>query len=158
MTNLKREAGSFFFFIFTTFLITMVMSMVFRTIAASSRTLAQALAPGSLVITSLLMYSGFAIPKPYLLGWSKWIFYFDPLSYAFESLMVNEFSHRKFDCSTYVPFGGIYDTVTGQQRVCSAVGSRPGLGQVDGDDYIVSAFEYYHSHKWRYVLLVPCHD
>lgn len=158
MTNLRREPGAFFFFVFTTFLITMVMSMIFRTIAASSRTLAQALAPGSIVISGLMMYSGFAIPKPYILGWSKWIFYIDPLSYAFESLMVNEFSHRDFDCTQYVPSGGIYDSSTGQQRVCSAVGSRPGLSAVAGDDFIVSSYEYYHSHKWRYVCLYSRHS
>ncbi|KAG4442873.1 hypothetical protein IFR05_001669 [Cadophora sp. M221] len=154
MTNLRREAGAFFFFVFTTFLITIVMSMVFRTIAASSRTLAQALAPGSLVISSLLMYSGFALPKPYILGWSEWIFYLDPLSYAFESMMVNEFSNRNFTCAQYVPYGGIYDSATGQERVCSAVGSLPGLGFVSGDDFIESSYKYYDSHKWRNIGLL----
>ncbi|XPS81513.1 Multidrug resistance protein [Ascochyta lentis] len=131
-----------------------VMSMVFRTIAASSRTLAQTLAPGSIVISSLLMYSGFALPKPYILGWSKWIFYVDPLSYAFESLMINEFSNRDFSCSEYVPSGGTYDSASGQQRVCSAVGSQPGLGQVNGDDYISSAFHYRHCKKWSNLAVV----
>ncbi|KAF9690735.1 hypothetical protein EKO04_011273 [Ascochyta lentis] len=154
MANLRREAGPFFFFILTSFLITIVMSMVFRTIAASSRTLAQTLAPGSIVISSLLMYSGFALPKPYILGWSKWIFYVDPLSYAFESLMINEFSNRDFSCSEYVPSGGTYDSASGQQRVCSAVGSQPGLGQVNGDDYISSAFHYRHCKKWSNLAVV----
>lgn len=151
MTNLRREPGAFFFFVFTTFLITMVMSMIFRTIAATSRTMAQALAPGSLFISSLLMYSGFTLPKPYILGWSKWIFYIDPLSYAFESLMVNEFSNRDFNCAQYVPAGGSYDLERGQQRVCSAVGSRPGLSVVSGDAFIESSYSYDHAHKWRYV-------
>lgn len=149
MTNLRREAGPFFFFVLTTFLITMVMSMLFRTIAASSRTLAQAIAPGSLIIVSLMIYSGFALPKPYILGWSEWIFYLDPLSYAFESMMVNEFSNRNFPCSQFVPFGGAYDQSTGEQRVCSAVGSRPGLPFVVGDNFIESAYHYSSSHKWR---------
>lgn len=149
MANLRRDSGHFFFFVLTSFLVTIVMSMVFRTIAATSRTLAQALAPGSMVIVSLLIYSGFALPKPYILGWSKWIFYIDPLSYAFESLMVNEFSNRQFPCTEYVPSGGAYDLVSGEQRVCSAVGSQPGMGQVNGDAYINSAFQYYHVHKWR---------
>ncbi|KAF2845347.1 BcATRO, ABC transporter [Plenodomus tracheiphilus IPT5] len=155
MANLRREAGPFFFMVLTSFLITIVMSMVFRTIAATSRTLAQALAPGSIVIASLLMYSGFALPKPYILGWSKWIYYLDPLSYAFESLMVNEFSHRAFHCSEFVPNGSpVYGSATGQQRVCSAVGSKPGLSQVIGDDYINSAFHYYHRHKWTNLAVV----
>ncbi|KAK0111195.1 hypothetical protein ONS95_001570 [Cadophora gregata] len=127
----------------------MVMSMLFRTIAASSRTLAQAIAPGSLIIVALMIYSEFSLPKPYILGWSEWIFYLDPLSYAFESMMVNEFSNRNFPCSQYVPFGGAYDQITGEQRVCSAVGSRPGLPFVVGDDFIESSYHYFRSHKWR---------
>lgn len=82
MTNLKRESGRFFFFVLTSFLLTLEMSMLLRTISASSRTLAQALGPGSIMILALLTYSGFTIPKPYILGWSKWINYLDPLSYV----------------------------------------------------------------------------
>lgn len=152
MANLRQEAGSFFFFILTTFLITMAMSMIFRTIAATSRTMAQALAPGSLIISALLMYSGFSLPEPYILGWAKWIYRLDPLSYAFECMMVNEFSSREFDCSQFVPSGGTYDSRTGQQKVCNAVGSKPGLTFVSGDDYINSSFKYYDSHKWRYAV------
>ncbi|KAL3421387.1 ABC transporter CDR4-like protein 3 [Phlyctema vagabunda] len=154
MTNLQREAGSFFFFILTTFLLTLAMSMVFRTIAASSRTLAQALAPGSIVILSLLMYSGFAIPKPYILGWSKWIYYLDPLSYAFESLMVNEFSGRSYQCVEFVPAGIAYAASVGEEVVCSAVGAKAGLNFVSGDDYINSAFEYKHENKWRNIGII----
>lgn len=149
MANLRREPGPFFFFLLASSLITMSMSMVFRTIGASSRSLAQAMAPGSVIILGLIMYSGFAIPRPYLRGWSRWIFHIDPLSYGFESLMANEFSGRLFDCTQYVPTGNGYVSSTGQQRVCSAVGSRPGVGVVLGDDYILSAFEYKSSHKWR---------
>ncbi|KAM0124494.1 hypothetical protein ACHAO1_011013 [Botrytis cinerea] len=154
LTNLKREPGPFFFFVLTSFLLTLAMSMVFRTIAASSRTLAQALAPGSIVILSLLIYSGFAIPKPYILGWSKWIYYLDPLSYAFESLMVNEFSGRNYSCTQYVPAGAAYAASVGQEIICAAVGAKPGQNFVNGDDYINSAFQYKHEHKWRNLGIV----
>ncbi|CAM6002881.1 unnamed protein product [Sphagnum balticum] len=38
-----------------------------------------------------------------MLGWCRWLNYLDPLAYAFESLMVNEFHNRKFKCDQYVP-------------------------------------------------------
>ena len=39
MTNLRREAGPFFFFLLISFITTLVMSKIFRTIASVSRTM-----------------------------------------------------------------------------------------------------------------------
>lgn len=63
--------------------------------------------------------------------------------------MINEFHNRSFSCSLYVPAGPGYDTAGPSNRVCNSVGSTPGSGVVNGDAYINSAFQYYHSHKWR---------
>ncbi|KAL5318885.1 hypothetical protein ACEPPN_013953 [Leptodophora sp. 'Broadleaf-Isolate-01'] len=149
MTHLRREAGPIFFYIFTMFLLTMVMSMLFRTMAATSRTMAQAITPGSLFVTALFMWSGFIIPKDYILGWSKWFYYINPLAYAYEAITINEFSGRVFDCAEFVPNGANYAAATGEQRVCSAVGSRAGVGFVFGNDYMSSAYDYKPSHRWR---------
>ncbi|KAH7380815.1 BcATRO, ABC transporter [Cadophora sp. MPI-SDFR-AT-0126] len=149
MTHLRREAGPIFFYMFTMFLITMVMSMLFRTMAATSRSMAQSITPGSLFVVTLFMFSGFIIPKDYILGWTKWFYYFDPLAYAYEAIMINEFSGRVFDCAQFVPSGPNYAVTTGEQRVCSAVGSRAGVGFVFGNDYILSAYDYKSAHKWR---------
>ncbi|GME43998.1 ABC transporter-like protein [Neofusicoccum parvum] len=154
MTNLRREPGAFFFFLLISFILTLVMSMIFRTIASVSRTLSQAMAPAALLILALVIYTGFVIPTRYMLGWSRWINYLDPISYGFESLMINEFHNRNFSCSAFVPnsLGGVlpeYDNVGAFMRACSTVGSVPGQDFVNGDAYINSSFEYYHSHKWR---------
>ena len=45
------------------------MSMIFRTIASVSRTLFQALVPAALLILDLVIFTGFVIPKSYMLGW-----------------------------------------------------------------------------------------
>ena len=63
--------------------------------------------------------------------------------------MVNEFHDRRFPCTNLVPTGPGYSNVTPDQRVCSTVGSQPGLDYVDGDSYINTSFRYYHSHLWR---------
>lgn len=149
MTNLRREPGNFFFFVLISFFLTLVMSMFFRSIASCSRSLVQALAPAAILILGLVMYTGFAIPPSYMLGWSEWIRYLNPVSYAFEALMVNEFHNRNFPCVNYVPSGQGYETVSGNNQVCSTVGSKPGVPFVNGDDYIGSAYRYYNSHKWR---------
>lgn len=64
MTNLRREPGRFFFFLLISFILTLVMSMMFRTIASVSRTLQQALTPAAILILAIVIYTGFAIPVP----------------------------------------------------------------------------------------------
>lgn len=154
MTNLRREPGAFFFFLLLSFITTLCMSMIFRTIASASRTLSQAMVPASLLILALVTFTGFVIPTDYMLGWCRWIGYINPLSYAFESLMVNEFHGREFLCTQIVPSPDIsseYADVDSVSRVCSAVGAVQGQDMVNGDAYINSQFKYYHAHKWRNV-------
>lgn len=146
MSNLRREAGAFFFFLLICFCATLAMSMIFRTIASSSRTLSQAMVPAAIIILGLVIFTGFVIPIDYMLGWCRWMNYLDPLAFAFEAIMVNEFHNRKYTCSAYVP---AYENVGALNQICSAVGAVPGQAYVNGDDYINSAFRYYAHHKWR---------
>lgn len=50
---------------------------------------------------------------------------------------------------SYVPAGPSYESITGNERSCTAVGSVVGQDYVDGGTFIKQNFEYYHSHKWR---------
>ncbi|KAI0888526.1 ABC-2 type transporter-domain-containing protein [Annulohypoxylon maeteangense] len=151
MTNLRREPGAFFFFLLITFFTVMVMSMIFRTIASASRTLSQAMVPAALLILDLVIFTGFVIPIDYMLKWCRWLNYLDPLAYAFESLMVNEFHGREFRCNSYVPSPAVpgYADVGPTNHACSAAGSVAGRDTVNGDAYINSAFRYYNEHRWR---------
>lgn len=151
MTNLRREPGPFFFFLFVSFIITLVMSMMFRTIASVTRTLEQALAPSAIIITALVISTGFVIPTTYMAGWARWINFINPVAYGFEAIMANEFHNRDFTCSSYVPFGGPYDDVSPVNKACVAIGSVLGQSTVNGDVYLASAFDYHNSHKWRNV-------
>lgn len=71
MTNLQRELKVIFFFHTVLFLLTLVMSVMFRTIASLSRTLSQALAPAAILILAIVIYIGFVIPITYMLGWAR---------------------------------------------------------------------------------------
>jgi len=144
LTNLRREPGPFFFFVLISFTLTLVMSMLFRTIASVSRTLQQALTPAAILILAIVIYTGFAIPTPYMLGWSRWINYLDPVAYGFEALMCNEFHNRRFTCNQLAPgYGNLAN------NICAVTGAVAGQNYVDGDTYINVNFEYYNSHKWR---------
>lgn len=152
MANLRREPGAFFFFLFVSFILTLTMSMLFRTIASVSRTLSQAMAPAAILILAIVVFTGFAQPVTYMLGWCRWINYLDPVAYGFEALMVNEFSGRNYDCSQYIPAG--YGDLSQQQTVCTTVGSVAGQSFVSGDAFINSQYAYYAANKWRNVGII----
>ncbi|KAI1469035.1 ABC transporter ABCl1 [Daldinia caldariorum] len=151
ITNLRREPGAFFFYLLFVFFTVMTMSMIFRTIGSASRTLSQAMVPAALLILDLVIFTGFVIPIDYMLGWCRWLNYLDPLAYAFESLIVNEFHNREFECDQYVPSPQVpgYGDFDNVNRACSTPGSEAGRATVNGDAYIGSAFRYSNAHRWR---------
>lgn len=151
MVNLHREPGNFFFFLLISFMLTLVMSMLFRTIASVSRTLSQAMAPAAVLILGIVIYTGFALPVPNMRGWARWMNYVDPVAYGFEALMINEFAGQNYTClpTSFIPQGAPYANVSPTQRVCSAVGAVAGSNVVQGTAYIQSSYQYETSHKWR---------
>lgn len=149
LTNLRRTPSAFFIFYLFSFACLLTMSMVFRTIGALSKSLAQAMAPAAVLILALIIYTGFTIPISNMHPWFRWINYLDPVAYAFEALMINEFHNRQFPCTTFVPAGPSYANVNPDERICSTVGAAAGANYVDGDAYINTSFAYYHAHLWR---------
>jgi ATP-binding cassette subfamily G (WHITE) protein 2 (PDR) len=156
MTNLRRTPGHFFVFFLFTFVVTLTMSMFFRSIASLSRTLSQALAPTAIVILALVIYTGFAIPTRDMHPWFRWLNWLDPVAYAFEALMINEFHDRTIPCSIFIPAGDFssvggpdYNAVSPSQRICSTTGASAGANFVDGDTYLNVNYQYYASHLWR---------
>jgi ATP-binding cassette, subfamily G (WHITE), member 2, PDR len=125
------------------------MSLMFRTIGASTRTISQAMAPASVVLLALMIFAGFVVPTRNMLGWSRWINYIDPIAFTFEALMINEFDGRVFPCNTIIPAGPGYMNVPATSRVCATAGAAAGSTVVHGAAYLATAFEYYKPHKWR---------
>ena len=149
MTNLRREPGAFFFFFLISFVTTLVMSMLFRTIASVSRSLVQALVPTAIIMIALIVYTGFVIPVQQMLGWSRWINYLNPVAYGFESLMVNEFSGQNYTCDQYIPPAPQFGDGSGTNQVCATLSGVPGQTYINGDAYIDVSYAYYAVHKWR---------
>lgn len=145
MTNLRREPGAFFFFLLISFFAVLTMSMIFRSIASSSRTLSQAMVPAAILILFLVIFTGFVIPVDYMLGWCRWLNYIDPLAYAFDSLITNEFHDRQFECNQFIP---PYPDAEGTNRVCQTVGGEPGSTTVDGDLYAYLSYSYEWEDRW----------
>jgi ATP-binding cassette subfamily G (WHITE) protein 2 (PDR) len=149
MANLRREAGAFFTFLLFGFTCTLTMSSIFRTIGQSSRTIPQALTPTAMFILILVIYTGFVLPPSAMQNWLRWINYLDPVAYAYESLVVNEFHNRRFPCTQFIPMGPAYQNATGLETTCASPGALPGEDFVNGDIYVDESFGYQYSHMWR---------
>jgi ATP-binding cassette, subfamily G (WHITE), member 2, PDR len=107
--------------------------------------------PASVLMLALLVFTGFVVPIDYMLPWCRWINHVNPVAYGYEALMVNEYSGRRFSCSSYIPS---YGTPGTSNVACAAIGAVPGQTSVSGDAYIGAAYSYYGSHKWRNVGII----
>ncbi|KAL7268661.1 hypothetical protein RUND412_008706 [Rhizina undulata] len=150
MTNLKREAGAFFIFVLFTYISVLCMGAIFRTVAAATKKVESAMSIAGVMVLALAIYAGYVIPRPSMHPWFKWISYINPLSYAFEALMTNEFHNLHAPCSSLVPSGlGYTGVVSIENQVCAVTGSVTGQSYVLGDDYLAASYDYHFSHMWR---------
>lgn len=122
------------------------MSAVFRTLAALTKSIAQAMALAGLMILVLVIYAGFVVPTPQMHPWFSWLRWLNPLFYTFESLISNEFHGREFECSQFIPG---YPFLSGDAFICSVPGSLAGERTVSGDSFIYAQYRYNYSHVWR---------
>jgi ATP-binding cassette, subfamily G (WHITE), member 2, SNQ2 len=73
----------------------------------------------------------------------------NPLAYAFEAIMANQFEGLDFACATsqLVPGGPSYNNSLFQS--CAVIGSTSGSTIVSGGAYISKAYGFSRSHIWR---------
>ncbi|TLD22621.1 ABC-2 type transporter [Venturia nashicola] len=146
LAGLRREPSQFFLYFLINYLIMFVMAAVFRTMAAITKTISQAMTLGGILVLALIIYTGFVIPVSYMKPWFGWIHYINPIYYAFEILIANEFHGREFTCSAIIP---AYTPLQGDSWICSIVGAVPGRRTVSGDAFIMQQYQYSYSHVWR---------
>ncbi|KAL0940175.1 ABC multidrug transporter [Colletotrichum truncatum] len=156
MCNMRTEAEAFLFFVLVQFAMTLAVSLLFRFVASVTKSHAAAMAPSTIVLLTLALYTGFAVPPMYYKPYAAWIATVNPVAYGFEALMINEFGDgRRFPCTVFVPSGPTYDTgMMTQTRVCAAQGGVAGATFIDGSAYITGAFGYLDSHRWRNVGII----
>lgn len=146
LSGLRRKPSQFFIYFLIAFISTFVMSAVFRTMAAVTKTISQAMALSGVLVLAIVVYTGFVVPVSYMHPWFSWIRYINPIYYAFEILIANEFHGRHFTCSAFIP---AYTPLTGDSFICSVTGAIAGQRTVSGDDFIATMYSYYYSHVWR---------
>ncbi|KAK5796153.1 hypothetical protein VI817_005438 [Penicillium citrinum] len=148
LAGLRYEASQFFIFFLFTFLSTLAMSGIFRTLAASTKTLAQAMSMAGVIVLGIVIYTGFVITAPEMskVPWFSWIRWINPVFYTFEALVANEFHGRQFACSQFIP---AYPNLPGDSFICAVRGAVAGERTVSGDAYIETQYSYSYAHEWR---------
>jgi ABC-type multidrug transport system permease subunit/ABC-type multidrug transport system ATPase subunit len=130
------------------------MTALFRAIGAAFSTFDGAAKLAGIVIISGMMYTGYMIQKTLMRPWFVWLYWINPLAYAFDALLSNEFHGKVIDCvgNNLIPSGpGYSDSDPG---ACAGImGSVQGQRWVWGDAYL-AALTYSHTHIWRNVGII----
>lgn len=146
LAGLRAQPGNFFLYFLITYMATFTVTGLFRSIAALSSSISQAMTYCGVLLLAVGVYTGFIIPTQYMGDWFAWIRHINPVFYSFEILVANEFHGRDFDCSVFVPN---YANMTGDTFVCSTQGAVAGELTVRGDAFIEAAFGYTFNNVWR---------
>lgn len=64
--GLRKEAAQFFVFFLFTFVTMLTMSAIFRSLAAVTKTISQALAMAGVMVLAIVIYTGFTIQRSYM--------------------------------------------------------------------------------------------
>ena len=151
MSNLTPDAGKFFINLLFVYVSTFCITALYRMFAALSPSIDDAVRFSGIALNLLIIYVGYVIPKQTLLNgviWFGWLFWINPVSYAYEAVLTNEFYGRTMDCapSQLVPAG---PGLNPEYQACALTGSQPGSTTVMGEQYYSTTFTYSRSNLWR---------
>ncbi|OTB05983.1 hypothetical protein M426DRAFT_55928 [Hypoxylon sp. CI-4A] len=147
LSGLRREHGPFFLYLLVSFVVTFVMSAIFKATAAITKTPSQAMSVAGILVLILAIYTGFVVAVPQMGAWFGWLRWLNPVYYSFEMMVANEFHNKEFTCASFIP---PYTPTEGPGTfICSAVGAIAGNLTVSGDDFIRDSYRYSYSHVWR---------
>ncbi|KIY72686.1 pleiotropic drug resistance ABC transporter [Cylindrobasidium torrendii FP15055 ss-10] len=149
LCRLQQTAGQFFIFLVYTFVSQMTMKAWFRGIAAASKSDATAQSAAGVSVLALGLFTGYTTPKPSMNEIFKWITVVNPLKYAFEGLMGNEFHTLVAQCTQVIPQGPGYENITLANQVCATVGSIPGQSFVDGSRFLELSYQFSFDNVWK---------
>ncbi|KAL4977184.1 hypothetical protein BDW66DRAFT_150287 [Aspergillus desertorum] len=147
MCAFQADAGKFFTFWIVVNVTTLCFLSFFRSIGANCNKFGNASKISGFLTTIMMIYTGYLIPFEKMHVWFRWIFWINPASYAFESVMGNEFGGLTMTCDSpqFVPYGDGYSDA--RYRGCTIAGSSG--GEISGPDYIHAQYNYSIHHVWR---------
>ena len=151
LCELDVNVSKFWIYLLFVYTTTICITALYRMFAALSPTIDDAVRFSGTALNLLIIYTGYAVPKPTLLHdkiWFGWLYYVNPISYAFEGVLSNEFAGRVMPCAPVelVPQG---PGTSPQYQGCAISGATIGSTSVTGESYIGTTYEYTRSNLWR---------
>ena len=151
MVHFQWRLGHFFIWFLSLYLAFQSISLMFRAIAVFTVAPDRAALPVGLWLNVLIIYSGFYIPIPEMKVWLGWLRFLDPMYYAYETMMINQFWDQSYSCASnsIAPHGPQFNDVGYQS--CAIPGAEPGSLEVAGQSYLRTQYEFQEKHLWRNV-------
>ena len=151
MGNLDVDASKFFIYLLFVYVTTINITALYRMFASLSPSINDAVRFSATGLAVLIVYTGYAIPKPQILHqkiWFGWLYYVNPISYAFEAVLTSEFHGRVMSCGSrqLIPQG---PGVQAQYQGCAITGARAGNPNITGERYLDVTYSYHRSNLWR---------
>ncbi|KIY47781.1 pleiotropic drug resistance ABC transporter [Fistulina hepatica ATCC 64428] len=146
--GLQLHASQVFTYFLFVFLTALTMRVFFRCAAAMFKSAAAAQGISGIGVLAAMLYNGYFLPVPSMIGALKWVSYLNPIRWSFESLLTNEFRTINGPCDQLVPSGYGYENISLANQVCTTVGALPGQATVSGSRYVELSFNFRWSHTW----------
>ncbi|TFK26772.1 ABC-transporter [Coprinopsis marcescibilis] len=155
MSGLDRSAGAFFTFHLFNYVGFLVMQSFFRTFGLICFDFNAAFRLAVFFIPNFIQYCGYTIPVVSMKRWLFWIYYVNPLSYAWQACMENEFMRIEFPCdgASVIPRNGFgvtkFPEDLGPNQACTLFGARAGTLLIQGADYLKVGYDLEIADLWR---------
>ncbi|KAF9010854.1 ABC-2 type transporter-domain-containing protein [Cyathus striatus] len=155
MVGLHRSAGAFFTFHLFNYIAYLTMQGFFRTFGLICFNFDSAFRLAAFFIPNFVQYSGYMIPVDSMKRWLFWIYYINPVSYAWQACMENEFMRISLTCDgssvipRNVPGLTIYPNELGPNQACTLFGSQRGSNIISGRDYLAVGYGLDANDLWR---------
>ncbi|CAO3587861.1 unnamed protein product [Absidia cylindrospora] len=149
MMGLNLTAGRFFTYFILLFFVNMTMNGFFRFFGAVFGSFFVSTQISGVMLIALVTYTGYVIPYDKMHPWLFWIYWINPITYGYKTLLINEMKGQQYSCEglgNAVPYGPGYDDWN--YKTCTMQGGVPGQSYVMGDSYLKNYLSYEPSHMW----------
>ncbi|KAG5643545.1 hypothetical protein DXG03_000686 [Asterophora parasitica] len=160
LSGLHRSAGGFFTFHLFNYIAYLAMQGFFRTFGLICSNFDSAFRLAVFFIPNFVQYTGYIIPVDSMKRWLFWIYYINPVSYAWQGCMENEFMRISLTCdgNSVIPRNGLgvtkYPASLGPNQACTLFGSKSGSALIAGRDYLSAGYGLNVADLWRRNFLV----
>ncbi|KAG6817582.1 hypothetical protein H0H87_006959 [Tephrocybe sp. NHM501043] len=160
LSGLHSSAGGFFTFHLFNYIAYLSMQGFFRTFGLICSNFDSAFRLAVFFIPNFVQYAGYIIPVDSMKRWLFWIYYINPVSYAWQGCMENEFMRIALTCdgNSVIPRNGFgltqYPDVLGPNQVCTLMGASNGSNIIPGRAYLLATYNIDSADLWRRNFLV----